>query len=282
MFRIFEWQVGDRRLSNVDHTLIMGVLNVTPDSFSDGGDFLRPDTAVERGMTMVAQGADIVDVGGESTRPGASAVTIDEELARTIPVVRTLAAQGVVVSIDTTKPTIAEAAVEAGALIINDISALGTPGMGRVAAAAQVGLVLMHMKGAPQTMQEAPAYSDVVEEVRDHLDGVVAGALDAGVDPSAIAVDPGIGFGKTMTHNLELLAATSHLSEMGYPLLIGVSRKRFLGDLASIAIPSDRDAVSASVGAHLAAEGCGILRVHDVEASKASLRVVDAMLRLGS
>lgn len=282
MFRVFEWQVGDRRLTNVDHTLIMGVLNVTPDSFSDGGEFFDLDGAVSHGLTMVAQGADIVDVGGESTRPGASAVTIDEELARTIPVVRALAARGVVVSIDTTKPAIAQAAVEAGALIINDISALGAPGMGSLAADLQVGLVLMHMKGVPRTMQGAPTYGDVVGEVGAHLDRAIATALDAGVDPSAIAVDPGIGFGKTLTHNLELLAATARFSEMGYPLLLGVSRKRFLGDLASIPMPKDRDAVSASLGAHLAAEGCGILRVHDVEATRASLSVVDAILRLAS
>ena len=279
MLKVFEWKVGDRWLSNVDHTLIMGVLNVTPDSFSDGGAFLRPDAAVSRGLMMVAQGADIVDIGGESTRPGASAVTIDEELVRTIPVVEELAAGGVVVSIDTTKPEIAEAAVEAGALIINDISGLGTQGMDRVAAETQAGLVLMHMKGVPETMQEVPLYGDVVGEVEAYLDGAVVAALDAGVDPSAIAIDPGIGFGKTLTHNLRLLAATSRFSEKGYPLLIGVSRKRFLGDLASIPIPKDRDAVSASLGAHLAAEGCGILRVHDVKATRASLRVADAMLR---
>jgi len=279
MLKVFEWKVGDRWLTNVDHTLIMGVLNVTPDSFSDGGDFLRPGAAVSRGLAMVAQGADIVDIGGESTRPGASAVTVDEELARTIPVVGALAAEGVVVSIDTTKPEIAEAAVVAGALIINDISGLGTTGMDRVAAETRAGLVLMHMKGVPATMQEAPAYVDVVGEVEAHLDGAVAAALDAGVDSSAIAIDPGIGFGKTLAHNLELLAATSRLAEKGYPLLMGVSRKRFLGDLASIPIPKDRDAVSASLGAHLAAEGCGVLRVHDVVATRTSLQVVDAVLR---
>lgn len=279
MLKVFEWKVGDRWLTNVDHTLVMGVLNVTPDSFSDGGAFLRPDAAVRRGLKMVAQGADIVDIGGESTRPGASAVTIDEELVRTIPVVGELAAEGVVVSIDTTKPEIAEAAVEAGALIINDISALGTLGMGRVAAETQAGLVLMHMKGVPKTMQEAPVYGDVVAEVEAYLDGAVAAALDVGVDTSAIAIDPGIGFGKALMHNLKLLAATSRLAEKGYPLLMGVSRKRFLGDLASLPAPKDRDGVSASLGAHLATEGCGILRVHDVEATRASLRVADAILR---
>ncbi len=279
MLKVFEWKVGDRWLTNVDHTLVMGVLNVTPDSFSDGGAFLRPDAAVRRGLKMVAQGADIVDIGGESTRPGASAVTIDEELVRTIPVVGELAAEGVVVSIDTTKPEIAEAAVEAGALIINDISALGTLGMGRVAAETQAGLVLMHMKGVPKTMQKAPVYGDVVAEVEAYLDGAVAAALDVGVDTSAIAIDPGIGFGKALMHNLKLLAATSRLAEKGYPLLMGVSRKRFLGDLASLPAPKDRDGVSASLGAHLATEGCGILRVHDVEATRASLRVADAILR---
>jgi dihydropteroate synthase len=280
MLTAFEWKVGDRWLTNVDHTLVMGVLNVTPDSFSDGGAFLRCDAAVSRGLTMVAQGADIVDIGGESTRPGAPVVTIDEELARTIPVVASLAAEGVVVSIDTMKPEIAEAAMEAGALIINDISGLANPGMAQVAADKRAGLVLMHMQGVPATMQVAPTYADVVSEVEAYLDSAVAAALVAGVDRSSIAIDPGIGFGKTLTHNLELLAATTRLAQRGFPLLIGVSRKRFLGDLASIPAPKDRDAVSASLGAHLAAEGCGILRVHDVEATRASLRVIDAMLRL--
>ena len=207
-------------------------------------------------------------------------VTIDEELARTIPVVASLAAEGVVVSIDTMKPEIAEAAMEAGALIINDISGLANPGMAQVAADKRAGLVLMHMQGVPATMQVAPTYADVVSEVEAYLDSAVAEALVAGVDRSSIAIDPGIGFGKTLTHNLELLTATTRLSQRGFPLLIGVSRKRFLGDLASIAAPKDRDVVSASFGAHLAAEGCGILRVHDVETTKASLSVIDAMLRL--
>jgi dihydropteroate synthase len=232
----------------------MGVLNVTPDSFSDGGRWLDAGAAVAHGLRMVEEGADIVDVGGESTRPGAEPVDADEELRRVLPVIEALAAH-TRVSIDTRKAEVAEAALAAGASLLNDVSASLAP----VARAAGAGWVAMHMKGDPRTMQDAPAYDDVVAEVRAFL---VERAAGAGIDE--VWIDPGIGFGKTMGHNLTLLAHLAALTGTGYPVMVGASRKGFLGRLTGGAPPEDRVEASVATAAWAMAQGAGMVRVHDV------------------
>lgn len=279
MLTPFEWQVGTQTLTNADRTLVMGILNVTPDSFSDGGSLADANAAVEHGLAMREAGADIVDVGGESTRPGSDPVSAEEELRRVIPVVARLTDQGITVSIDTVKSVVAHAAIEAGAAIINDVSGLRSEQMVEVAAESGVGVVIMHMLGQPKDMQEAPAYVDVVEDVKAFLLDSAASVQADGVLADRISIDPGIGFGKTVAHNLELLGATPHFAQLGYPLVMGISRKRFLGTLSGIVSPSDRDVVSAVLGAHLAATGCGVLRVHNVEATRLALSVIDPVLR---
>ena len=279
MLTPFEWQVGTQTLTNADRTLVMGILNVTPDSFSDGGSLADANAAVEHGLAMREAGADIVDVGGESTRPGSDPVSAEEELRRVIPVVARLTDQGITVSIDTVKSVVAHAAIEAGAAIINDVSGLRSEQMVEVAAESGVGVVIMHMLGQPKDMQEAPAYVDVVEDVKAFLLDSAASVQADGVLADRISIDPGIGFGKTVAHNLELLGATPHFAQLGYPLVMGISRKRFLGTLSGIVSPSDRDVVSAVLGAHLAATVCGVLRVHNVEATRLALSVIDPVLR---
>ena len=279
MLTPFEWQVGTQTLTNADRTLVMGILNVTPDSFSDGGSLADANAAVEHGLAMREAGADIVDVGGESTRPGSGPVSAEEELRRVIPVVARLTDQGITVSIDTVKSVVAHAAIGAGAAIINDVSGLRSEQMVEVAAESGVGVVIMHMLGQPKDMQEAPAYVDVVEDVKAFLLDSAASVQADGVLADRISIDPGIGFGKTVAHNLELLGATPHFAQLGYPLVMGLSRKRFLGTLSGIVSPSDRDVVSAVLGAHLAATGCGVLRVHNVEATRLALSVIDPVLR---
>ncbi len=253
--------------------LVMGILNVTPDSFSDGGEYFERDRAITRGHEMIEQGADIVDVGGESTRPGAVPVEPEEELRRVVPVVAALAPH-VRVSVDTTKELVATRAVEAGATLVNDVSATLWP----VAAEHGVGWVAMHRQGSPADMQVAPSYGDVVAEVEAYLVGRASAAADAGV--GEIWIDPGIGFGKTVGHNLELLAATGRLAAHGYPLLVATSRKSFLGVLGG------RDGRPARVGDRLAgslatatwamAEGASMVRVHDVEESVEAAVLVGA------
>jgi dihydropteroate synthase len=228
---VAEWRVRGRTLSTADGTLIMGVVNVTPDSFSDGGAFLDPARAVRHGLDLVAAGAHLVDVGGESTRPGAGPVPVAEERSRVVPVIAELAAAGVVVSVDTAKPEVAAAAIDAGAAVVNDVTALADPEMARLAAAAGVGVVLMHMQGTPRTMQDEPRYDDVVAEVTEVLVGRAAAAVAAGVAREAVCIDPGIGFGKTSEHNLALLAGLPALTGTGYPVMVGASRKSFLGTL---------------------------------------------------
>jgi dihydropteroate synthase len=248
-----------------DRALVMGILNVTPDSFSDGGSWFAPDGAVDRGLEMIAEGADIVDVGGESTRPGAAVVPVNEELRRVLPVVEALSAH-VRVSVDTTKEAVAEAAVAAGATLINDVSASLWP----VAARCGVGWVAMHRVGTPATMQAHPRYDDVVAEVRDLLAERAAVAAAAGV--GEIWIDPGIGFGKTVHHNLELLAGLDALVATGYPVLVGTSRKGFLGVLAGgpDGVPApvgDRLPGSLATATYALARGAGMVRVHDVAAT---------------
>lgn len=268
-------------LPTARRTVVMGVLNVTPDSFSDGGlalDDGSPSRAVELGLALVAAGADCVDVGGESTRPGATPVPLDEELARVVPVVAGLAAEGVVVSVDTRHTAVARAALDAGAAIVNDVGGL-TPeaGMLETVAAAGAGYVLMHLRGEPRTMQDDPTFGDVVAEVEAELLAARARAVGAGVDPAAIALDPGIGFGKTLEHNLALLAAVPRLASHGSPLLVGTSRKSFLGLLTGVDVPAHRMAGSLASAVLAARDGATILRVHDVAATVEALAVQAAV-----
>ncbi|HEX2301906.1 MAG TPA: dihydropteroate synthase [Pseudonocardiaceae bacterium] len=265
--------------------VVMGILNVTPDSFSDGGRFLDRDDAVAHGMRMHAQGADLVDVGGESTRPGAQRVDAATEIARVVPVLRELAAHGVPCSVDTTRAAVAEAALDAGAVVINDVSGgLADPAMARTMAEAHVPWILMHWRGHSDRMHELAEYDDVVAEVRAELVARVDAAVLAGVDPGALVLDPGIGFAKTATHNWALLGQLDALTELGFPLLIGVSRKRFLGAL--LADPDgtprpaqDRETATAAVSALAAAAGVWGVRVHDVRGSLDAVAVSTAWRR---
>jgi len=269
-------------LPTASRTVVMGVLNVTPDSFSDGGLALDatggPERAVELGVAMVADGADCVDVGGESTRPGAEPVDPAEELARVVPVVAGLVARGVVVSVDTRRASVAQAAIDAGASIVNDVGALAPDeGMLEHVAAAGAGYVIMHLRGTPRTMQDDPRFDDVVGEVEQELHAAVARAREAGIVPDALAIDPGIGFGKTLAHNLALLAAVPRLAASGVPLLVGTSRKSFIGRLTGVDAPADRLAGSLASAVLAARDGARILRVHDVAATVQALAVQAAI-----
>jgi dihydropteroate synthase len=256
---------------------VMGVLNITPDSFSDGGVHFEPDVAVAAGRRMLDDGAALVDVGGESTRPGAAVVSLDEELRRVVPVLEGLG--GLPVSIDTSKAEVARRALELGAELVNDVTALrGDPELAGVVAEAGAYVCLMHMRGEPRTMQEQPAYDDVVSEVKAFLEARLAFAVERGIDEELVCLDPGIGFGKTLEHNLELVRRLDELVELGRPLLVGLSRKsslgRILGDPAATTGPT-----SASVGAAVAAfdRGATILRAHDVREHVEALRVAAAV-----
>ncbi len=267
-------------LTNAGHTLIVGVLNITPDSFSDGGRFFDHDAAVAHGLRMWSDGADLVDVGGESTRPGAAEVDAGEEAARVVPVIATLAGSGVLVSVDTSKPVVAEAAVAAGAVVINDVTALSDPVMAAVAADAACGVVLMHMQGTPRTMQSDPRYGDVVAEVRDHLLARAGAAIAAGVAPERICLDPGIGFGKNLGHNLDLLATgVAVLAATGHPVMVGASRKSFLERILGPIPPEERDTASAAAHVLAIAGGTSAIRVHSVVEGLRSARVADAIVR---
>jgi dihydropteroate synthase len=257
---------------------VMGVLNVTPDSFSDGGQHAQLETALTHARALLAQGADFIDVGGESTRPGAVEVSEQEELDRTIPVIERLAAEiAVPISIDTQKPAVMRAAVAAGASLINDVAALRAEGALAAAADLNVPVCLMHMQGAPRTMQQTPHYVDVVSEVADFLQARAAACVEAGIPHEHILLDPGFGFGKTLDHNVTLMQGLPQLTELGYPLLIGVSRKSMIGMLAgSVEEPvAVEQRLAGSVAAALFAvtQGAAILRVHDVAESVQALRV---------
>lgn len=278
-FRPVSWRVRGRVLGNADHTLVMGVLNVTPDSFSDGGRYASAGAAVERGLEMVAQGADLVDVGGESTRPGAAPVAAEEESRRVLPVVRDLASAGVLVSIDTRKAEVAAEALRAGAVAVNDISALSDPAMAGVVASAGAGLVLLHMQGTPANMQDDPRYGEVVAEVTGFLAARAALAEAAGVDPACLCLDPGIGFGKALEHNLALLAGIPRLASLGYPVVVGASRKRFLAGILGPVSPAERDAASAAAHVLAIAGGAAAIRVHNVVVGLQTARVADAIVR---
>lgn len=264
--KIYNWQCRDCAAVLGRRTLVMGILNVTPDSFSDGGRFFDPDEAVERALQMVAEGAEIIDIGGESTRPGAEPVSVEEEIKRTLPVIRRLRAHSdVLISIDTMKAETAAMAVSAGADIINDVSAFeADPAMADVASRTGAGVILMHMKGIPKTMQQAPNYDDVVTDVADYLAQRIDCAVAQGVDRNRIVIDPGIGFGKTVAHNLALLRGLPQLAVCGAPLLVGVSRKSFIGRILQREDPSDRLPGSLGAAAWAVMQGAHILRVHDV------------------
>lgn len=259
----------------------MGVLNVTPDSFSDGGAFASADDAVAHGCAMRDAGADIIDVGGESTRPGARSVAADEELARVLPVVAALAGEGVVVSIDTSKPAVAGPCIDAGAEIVNDVTGLRADGMAALCADRGVGVVVMHMQGSPRTMQDDPAYTDVVAEVRSFLLERAETAEAAGIASDRIAIDPGIGFGKTTAHNLALLGGLDALVATGRPVVIGASRKRFLSEILGGRQPAARDVATAATVVTSVLSGGSVVRVHNVPMALDAARTADAIVRAG-
>jgi dihydropteroate synthase len=275
------WKIGDRIFDLSREGLIMGILNVTPDSFSDGGNFFTAEKAVEHGLRMVAEGADIIDVGGESTRPGAEPVVAEEELSRVIPVIEELRARAdVVISIDTSKAQVAGAAVQAGASIVNDVTGgRGDKRMMPLVAENKSAFVIMHMQGNPQTMQLEPRYDDVVSEVADFFRQRYASAIECGIDPMAIAFDPGIGFGKTLEHNLELLAQLDRLRAYDRPLVVGISRKSFLAKVTGSSETSDRLAPALALTSLLRARGADVFRVHDVKENVNTIRVTEAVLQ---
>lgn len=256
---------------------LMGVLNVTPDSFSDGGLHLDTEAAISHGLSMIQQGAEIIDVGGESTRPGSEPVSAQVEIERVLPVVEGLCRGGVTVSIDTSKPVVAEAALGAGAEIVNDVRACREPGMTEIVAEWGCGVVLMHMRGTPGDMHLNPRYDDVVAEVEQFLIERMERVTAAGVDPSSIVVDPGIGFGKTLDHNLSLINGLNSLTRHA-PVVLGASRKRFLGTLSGAASPADRDLATAVTTAVGFLNGARVFRVHDVAGSKQALAISAAIV----
>ena len=257
---------------------VMGIVNVTPDSFSDGGRFISTDKAIAHAHDLIAQGADILDIGGESTRPGATPVPLDEELSRVIPVIQGLAGIGVPLSIDTYKPEVMRAAILAGVDIVNDVCALQEPKALEIVAASDVGVCLMHMQGRPQNMQQDPQYQDVVQEVYDFLKGRLAAAEQAGIAKARISLDPGFGFGKRTAHNLALLEGLSTLQKLGAPLLIGLSRKSVLGQVAGADV-NERLYASLAASVISVMKGDNIVRVHDVKATVEALKVASAVMQ---
>jgi dihydropteroate synthase len=269
------WQCGRFRL-DCSRPLLMGVVNVTPDSFSDGGRFLDPQRAAAHARGLIEEGADLIDIGGESTRPGAQAVDAAEELRRVLPVLHELRDATVPLAVDTTKPQVMHAAAAEGASVINDVNALRSPGGLRTVAACGAGVCMMHMRGEPRTMQDAPQYEDVVADVREFLRARMAAAEAMGIARERIALDPGFGFGKTVGHNLDLLRNLGQLAELGAPILVGLSRKSTLGAITG---RPATERLAASVAAALLAvqHGARILRVHDVAATRDALAVLAAV-----
>jgi dihydropteroate synthase len=275
------WRCGRHELPLGERTLVMGIVNVTPDSFSDGGMFGGPLDAVAHGARLVDEGADLLDVGGESTRPGSDPISAEEESERVLPVIDGLLAArpGVPVSVDTRKAAVARTALAAGASIVNDISAGAEPEMFAVVAEAGAGMVLMHMKGEPKTMQVEPHYDDVVAEVHEYLRERIEAAVFAGVEVDRLAVDPGIGFGKDLGHNLELLRRLDAFQNLGVVVLLGPSRKRFIGTLTGVEDPAERIDGTAAAVAWCAANGADVVRVHDVKAMARVVKVTDTIAR---
>jgi dihydropteroate synthase len=266
------WQCGQFRLA-LDRPLVMGIVNATPDSFSEGGRYAGFDAALAHAHALRAQGADILDIGGESTRPGAQEVEAAEELRRVLPLVRALRDCAVPLSVDTSKPQVMQTVLAEGAAIINDVRALRVPGAVEAVRGADCGVVLMHMQGEPRTMQAAPTYADVVDEVQAFLDERVAACVSAGISRRRIAIDPGFGFGKRVEHNLALLRALPRLAAAGLPLLVGISRKATIGALTGRSEPADRVAGSVAAALWAATRGAHIVRVHDVAATRDALTV---------
>ncbi len=260
----------------LDRPLIMGIVNVTPDSFSDGGKFFSRDRAIEHGLRLIEEGADLLDIGGESTRPGSLSVELDDELQRVIPVIEALRDKKIPLSIDTQKTAVMDAAMKAGASMINDVNALRAEGALQVAAKSGAGICMMHMLGTPQTMQQLIEYNDVLLEVKNYLLSRAQAAEQAGIAKNCIALDPGFGFGKRTVHNLALLRGLSSIVDLGYPVLAGLSRKSIFGELTG---KPAAERVSASIAAALLAaqNGASIIRVHDVAATKDALAVLHAV-----
>jgi dihydropteroate synthase len=276
-----EWEIRAGRLS-LGEPRVMGILNVTPDSFSDGGELATPQAALDRAARMVEEGADLLDVGGESTRPGAAAVPAAVQAGRVVPVVELLAKHlDVPISVDTRDALVAREALGAGAHIVNDVSALGDPAMAAVVAQAGAGLVLMHMRGEPADMQRFAAYDDVIADVRSELGARLARATAAGVPERRIVLDPGIGFAKTLDHNLSLLGRLAELAGLGRPLLVGPSRKAFIGRIAGGAPPRERGAGTLAACVVALLGGARLFRVHDVALVRQGLNVAEAIRRGG-
>ena len=268
-----------RQLPYSDRTYIMGVLNVTPDSFYDKGRFFEQKKAVKHALDMERDGADIIDVGGESTRPGAPDVSVDEELGRVVPVIRAISKKvKIAISIDTRKAKVADAALKAGASIVNDVSALREdPDMAGVVAKHRAKIILMHMKGRPKDMQADPKYIDVVKEIIRSLKRSIDLAKRAGIKKSKIIIDPGIGFGKTVEHNLKILRGLGHFKKLGYPLCVGTSRKYFIGKMLGSKDPEDRLVGSIATATAAAMSGANIIRAHDVALTRQALKMVDGI-----
>jgi dihydropteroate synthase len=275
------WRCRDRELPLGERTLVMGIVNVTPDSFSDGGMFEDAETAVKHGLRLLDEGADVLDVGGESTRPGSVPVGVEDELTRVLPVIEGLrrGAPEALLSVDTRKAAVASEALAAGADVVNDIGAGTDPDMFDVVATAGAGMVLMHMQGEPKHMQADPRYDDVVAEVRGFLTDRLEMAVAAGIGRDRLCVDPGIGFGKNLEHNLALLRAIGSFRELGVPVLAGASRKRFIGELSGTDDPAGRLDGSVAAAVWCTSQGVEMVRVHDVGPTVRALRVVDAIAR---
>ena len=275
-------EIGQRVLDLSSRTHLMGVLNVTPDSFSDGGKFFKPEEAVKQGLKLAEEGADIIDIGGESTRPGSEPVIIEEELRRVIPVIEELTKMiQVPISIDTYKSRVAKEALDSGASMVNDISGLRyDPEMKKVIAKYDVPVVLMHIKGTPKNMQENPHYDNLIEEIKTYLIESIKIAKEAGIDEDKIIIDPGIGFGKTPEDNLKILKNLNEFTELGRPLMVGVSRKSFIGKILNLPTEERLEGSLASMAAAIM-NGANILRVHDVKESKRVAKLVDAILTSG-
>jgi dihydropteroate synthase len=276
------WRAGPHTLECGSRTLVMGILNVTPDSFSDGGRFFDPEIAVGEGMGMVRDGADLLDVGGESTRPGSDPVPVETELDRVLPVIKRLVAEvSVPISVDTRKPEVARRALEAGAAIVNDVTAGSDPGMFDVVRRTDAGMVLMHMRGEPKSMQQLTDYIDVVQDVKAYLRIRIEAAEAAGIDRERLAIDPGLGFAKTTEQSLLLMKEVEAFAELGRPLLVGPSRKSFIGDVLGTDARERMEGTAGAV-AWMAAHGVHVVRVHDVKEMVRVVRVVDAIRLAGN
>jgi dihydropteroate synthase len=269
------WSVGGRDL-DLSRPLVMGIVNVTPDSFSDGGRYLSAPAALEHARRLIDEGADLLDIGGESTRPGAADVSESDEIERVVPLIEALRSTSVPLSVDTSKPGVMRAALAAGASIVNDVRAFQEVGAPEAVVGSRCGLVLMHMRGTPRTMQREPSYGNVVQEVSDYLRSRVAALVHVGVAAERIAVDPGFGFGKSVAHNFRLLRELDALTTLGRPVLVGLSRKSMLGAVTGRAV-GERVAASVAAAVLAAERGARIVRVHDVAATRDGLRVWAAM-----